>query len=217
MQLSALSAAVWASRRRSGRRVAGDLDLGSWMRTRTTRDASHSSAVHEKASSPTSVTRSLAQLSIRSVTISRPTTTSRCCSDLSRRTSPESTRTYFLLWTVAASMGVLDRLKRLAGSVDGPVGAKSSPYPVYDGDFWNSITWACNRCGGEFYWLDDDRQLTCHHCDTTYSLREGDFPEPLRAKCWNCGKITDKVSGFRAENVRFDCPHCAFEWESSEY
>jgi len=93
----------------------------------------------------------------------------------------------------------------------------SSRYPIYDGHFWRSITWECEHCGTEIYWLDEDSYLTCHTCGHEYTLHEDDFPEPLRAKCWRCDKISDEVGGFRHENVVFRCPHCSFQWKSSRY
>lgn len=93
----------------------------------------------------------------------------------------------------------------------------STNYPTYDWEFVHSITWRCSTCENEIYWMDSDDRLTCHYCDTRYSLEEDEFPELLRAKCWNCGNISDNVGGFRLENIVFDCPHCDFEWKSSPY
>lgn len=94
---------------------------------------------------------------------------------------------------------------------------QTNRYPIYDEDFVHSITWRCANCGEEFYWLEDERHLVCHHCETQYSLSEDDFPELLRAKCWNCGEISDEIGGFRMENIVFDCPHCEFQWKSSRH
>lgn len=90
-------------------------------------------------------------------------------------------------------------------------------YPSYDRDFVHNLTWRCTNCGQEIYWQEEDQHLTCHGCDTEYHLTRKDTPELLRAKCWNCGEISTTVGGFRAENIRFDCPNCEFEWESSPW
>lgn len=90
-------------------------------------------------------------------------------------------------------------------------------YPIHDGDFFQSITWECTTCGQEIYWLERDDQLTCHNCSTTFMLSEDNFPILLRAKCWNCGTISDDIGGFRMENIRFDRPKCEFSWKSSPW
>jgi len=113
-------------------------------------------------------------------------------------------------------MGLLDGLRNsLKKATAEP--ASTSQYPVYYASFWRSITWRCIECDQEIYWVDDDERLMCHTCETEYTLREDDFPELLRAKCHNCDRISESVGGFREENVRFDCPHCDFEWKSSPH
>lgn len=90
-------------------------------------------------------------------------------------------------------------------------------YPIYDRNFMHNLTWECTSCGQEIYWQEDDPNLICHKCITSYSLTEDEFPKLLQAKCWNCGKISPTVGGFRAENIQFDCPNCEFEWKSSPW
>lgn len=119
-------------------------------------------------------------------------------------------------------MGLLAFLKKiLLTSSNEPDSSLSKSdrrkYPIYDGDFIHSITWRCVTCNQEIYWMKKDSEFTCHNCNSRYSLREDEFPELPRAKCWNCGEISDSLGGFRLENIRFDCPHCEFEWKSSRY
>lgn len=103
------------------------------------------------------------------------------------------------------------------GHTVGPGETSDKDYPTYDWNFMENITWRCINCENEIYWQDGDSQLTCHYCDTVYDLSPEDIPQPLRAKCWECGNVSDNVSGSRAENLSFDCPNCAFVWKSDPY
>ena len=87
--------------------------------------------------------------------------------------------------------------------------------PSFDPAFFSNLTWRCTNCGNEFW--DQDNGVVCHYCEANYTLSKDDFPELLRAKCWNCGEISTEVGGYRSENIRFDCPNCYFEWESDPY
>lgn len=117
-------------------------------------------------------------------------------------------------------MGLLGSVYELISSVLGrheSGGADSREYPINDEDFVHNLTGRCGTCDEEFYWFENDHHLTCHRCDTEYSLSAEDFPDLLRAKCWNCGRVSEEVTGFRAENINFDCPYCEFVWESDTY
>lgn len=117
----------------------------------------------------------------------------------------------------SAPIGVLLMLPRLYSELRAGVVDSESDYPSYDPAFIHNLTWECTNCGQTIYWQEGDSTLICHKCNTSYSLTRDEFPELLRAKCWNCGKVSESVGGFRAENIRFDCPHCEFEWESDPY
>jgi len=92
---------------------------------------------------------------------------------------------------------------------------KREEMPSFDPAFFSNLTWRCTNCGNEFW--DQDNGVVCHYCEANYTLSKDDFPELLRAKCWNCGEISTEVGGYRSENIRFDCPNCYFEWESDPY
>ena len=117
-------------------------------------------------------------------------------------------------------MGIIDRLKWVFTSTDDSVpdeNKKSKSYPVYHHDFFYNITWKCRNCENEIYWMENDDCLTCHICNTKYSVMENDFPELLRAKCWNCGEISDKIRGERSMNFSYNCPNCDFWWKSHQW
>jgi DNA-directed RNA polymerase subunit RPC12/RpoP len=117
-----------------------------------------------------------------------------------------------------ALLGIMHRLLSLIfGGQKRDEQEERPQYPIYEWDFIHSITWRCTTCEKEFYWLEEDDRLICHRCHTDYDLSREEFPDPLRAKCWNCDRISDAVGGFRQENISFDCPHCEFWWESSPW
>jgi hypothetical protein len=95
----------------------------------------------------------------------------------------------------------------------------SDRYPVYQcrPPFFQSITFECCHCGREIYEREQDDGLVCGYCGHDCQMTEDDFPEAIRARCRNCGEISDAVGGPRLENLSFDCPHCGFHWESSPY
>jgi len=93
----------------------------------------------------------------------------------------------------------------------------SSTCPIYDPGFFANITFKCDACGTEFWESDDTEHLECYHCGHVHAGTADDMPDVVRAKCWQCNTISTDISGFRAANIRFDCPKCDFVWESDRY
>jgi len=102
--------------------------------------------------------------------------------------------------------------------------------------FTAPFTFGCANCGIEIYRFDTDPALICHNCGAQYGGHPKDqsckgkfyqpkiggveflsFPEPLRAKCFRCGTISDDIHGYRWENIDFKCSKCGWEWESSPW
>jgi DNA-directed RNA polymerase subunit RPC12/RpoP len=101
---------------------------------------------------------------------------------------------------------------------DGPAGRNQrSKYPVYDNSFWYSITFECVYCGEEIYEREEDSGLVCGFCSFEHDMGPDGELQPVRAKCHNCGEISDTISGSRSENLSFNCPHCPFRWKSSPH
>ena len=96
-------------------------------------------------------------------------------------------------------------------------GEQDARYPTDDPGFFHNITWECTNCGAEIYQKRDDPTLVCHTCETSYSLSKEEFPALVRAKCENCGELSNRVGGYRAENMYFDCPNCPFVWQSRRH
>lgn len=86
----------------------------------------------------------------------------------------------------------------------------------YNPDFFERIVWECPECGSEMGTANDN-SVACVDCFSEYFfLSEDDFPDPIRASCLRCGEVSEDISGFRSENIRFSCP-CGFRWKSSRW
>jgi len=117
-------------------------------------------------------------------------------------------------------MGLISRLKRIFSTHDrqsSEAHNRKNKYPTYDQDFIHNITWMCRNCENEIYWMEEDDQFVCHICNTEYSIMDNEFPELLRAKCWNCGEISDNIRGKRWKNFTYNCPNCEFRWKSHKW